>query len=113
MCCAEQSSPFFLVQSYAGGFGLKGSASQRFAFPLINSLVLTVAGASVSEESALCCSLQSSLCEMSLYSFELIPTMESTQQTLIWLKAQFVCLLVRSLETFSFCHLLSIYTNRL
>lgn len=44
-CVAPNKGPLSLVGHYMSrGFGLKGSASLRFAFPLINSLVLTVAG---------------------------------------------------------------------
>ena len=59
-CVTPNKAPLSLVGHYMSkALASKAQLLPRFACPLINSLLLTVAEASWREESVLCCSLQS------------------------------------------------------
>lgn len=70
-CVAANKDPLSSLGHYmSGGFGLKGSASLRFAFLLINSLTRTVAGLRRGERKV----HRVAFCERSLTcNFKLIP----------------------------------------
>lgn len=58
-CVAPNKAPLSLVGHYMSkALASKAQLPLRFACPLINSLLLTVAGVRWREESVLCCSFQ-------------------------------------------------------